>query len=237
MSKKKPSEKDFSDFIQQVQLVGCSRGLVKKLSGFKKNFHAVPDAATPAATAFLGKLCTAELGDEAEVFFQRARSLLHYKRKEISLSVAGTGAVIIARDFTLEWAYALDPGAPENFIASRTLHNVSDGTMACTEEFDTLFAGMFEDIEFTLTKPVQVEAVIDAIESLDNSTSIAVDYPSDCKSCTLHVNGVPAEAIFTGAVITMRFARPGSPRELLEAYATVRSAFSLTKSSALAALL
>src|SRR5262245_39183670 len=112
-------------YISRISLAGRSAGLVKNLAGFRKQHHTVPDAVNPATTAFLGKLCATELAEEAEQFFQRSKSAFGYKRTDLSLDVSGPSAVLTARDFTFELAYALEKSNPAAYEVTRTLHSLS----------------------------------------------------------------------------------------------------------------
>lgn len=230
-------------FIAQLSLVARGGGLVKSLRAFDKSRHTVPDAVNAATSGFLARLCAAELAEEAEAVFQRARLALAYKRKDISLDVTAPNAVLAAKDFTWELGYALDEAEPGSFVVTRTLHGLKSGDLVRTAEFDALFAGQFSAIVFGLKKGVRVEAVIDAVEGLeaeegeDAEAGMRVDYPSDCSDCTLTVPGVNAQVVCDGATLEMRFGRNGSPRELIEAFAEVRRAFSLSKSRPLSGLL
>ncbi|MDF3057108.1 MAG: hypothetical protein K0R17_1323 [Rariglobus sp.] len=236
----KSAADDPRSFISQVSLVGRGGGAFKNLRGFDKSRHTVPDAVNNATSGFLAKLCAAELSEEAEGFFQRAKEALGYKRKDIGLDVTSPVAVLSAKDFTLEIAYALEAGDPSNYAITRTLHSIKSGDLLQVEEFNGLFAGQFSAIAFALKKGVRVEAVIDAVEGLDadeETARLRVDYPSDYRDCTLTVAGVDAAVVCDGASLEMRFERSGSPRELVEAFAAVRKAFALTKDRALAGLL
>ncbi len=231
------SADDPRTFISQVSLVGRSSGAVKTLAGFKKAHHTVPDAVNAATSRFLAQLCAVELQAEAEGFFQRARTGMNYKRTAISLDVTSPAAVLTAKDFTLEIAYALEDTDPASYAVTRTLHGLRNGDVAQTPEFDALFAGQFSAIAFALKKVVRVEAVIDAVEGLDEDAALGVTYPSDYRHCVLSVADVGAEVRCDGATLEMQFARSGSPRELVEAFAAVRSAFKLTQDRVLAGLL
>lgn len=232
----KPAD-DLSKCIQYIRFIGRSSGAVKTLGGFKKSHHTLPDAVNAATSAFLAKLCTDELAEEAEGFFQRARTIFGYKRKEVSLDVTSPQAVLSAKDFNFEIAYALEENDPASYNVTRTLHSVTNGDLVQTAEFEEVFAGLFAEISFVLTRGAPVETVVDAIEGLDADANLKVNYPSDCRECTLLVEGVSAEVKFTGPELSMIFPRKGSPRELLEAFATVRKAFVLSKARALAGLL
>ena len=225
-----------------VSLVGRSGGLVKTLAGFRKAHHTVPDAVNAATNAFLAKLCAEELAAEGEKFFQAAKAALGYKRAHLTLEVASPTAVLVAKDFTLEIGYALEPADAASYTVTRTLHSLRNADLVEVAEFDALFAGQFSAVVFALKKGVRVEAVIDAVEGLDPKDEAAgagltVEYPSDCRHCTLHAAGVDAEVVCDGAVLEMRFARNGSPRELIAAFTELRRAFALTKARVLAGML
>ena len=223
-------------YVSRLSLVGRRTGRVKALAGFKKQHHTVPDAVNAATSAFLGKLCAGELAVEGEQWFQRTKTAFGYKRGELSLEVASPGAVLAAKDFTLEITYALEATDPAGYGVTHTLHNLSSGELVERAEFDELFARMFEGMVFGLTKGARVEAVIDAVEAQTNP-SLTVSYASDCRHCVLAVAGVEAAVVCDGATLEMRFPRPGSPRELVAAFGAVRSAFILTKNPVLAGLL
>lgn len=224
-------------YVSRVRLVGeLDEGAVKTLPGFRKGRHTVPDALTPATRAFFGRLCVERITEEAETWFQRARSELSYKRKELTLEVTSPHAVLTAKDFTFELGYALMPGDPTRFVGQQTLHDLAVQRLGA-EAFETLFAGQFSEIVFDLTKGVSVEAVIDAVEDLDGETGLQVDYPSDYASCTLTVEGIEAEVHCDGSSLSMAFPRAGGPSELLEAFEAVRHAFRLSKRTVLAGLL
>jgi hypothetical protein len=237
----KSAADDPRSFISQVSLVGRGGGAFKNLRGFDKSRHTVPDAVNNATSGFLAKLCTPELSEEAEEFFQRAKAAMTYKRKDLGLDVTSPVAVLGAKDFTLEIAYELEAGDPSNYAITRTLHSIKNGDLLRVEEFNELFAGQFSAIAFALKKGVRVEAVIDAVEGLegddDAEGKLRVDYPSDYRDCTLSVTGIAAAVVCDGATLEMRFEKSGSPRELVEAFAAVRKAFALTKDRALAGLL
>ncbi len=224
-------------FVSRISLVGRSSGLVKNLAGFRKQHHTVPDAVNAATTAFLGKLCVAELTEEAESFFQRSKAAFAYKRTDLALEVSSPAAVLTARDFTFELAYALEPGDPASYAVARTLHSLRDGDLVARPAFNELFATTFTGMVFGLAKGVKVEAVVDAVEARGGEDGLAVSYPSDCRHCVLRVDGVAAEVICDGVMLEMRFPKPGSPAELVEAFAAVRSAFALSKNRVLAGLL
>ena len=150
-----------SSIIAGISFIGRGGGVVKTLGGFRKGHHTVPDAVNAATSAFLAKLCAEELAAEGEQFFQAAKAALGYKRAQLTLEVTSPTAVLTARDFTLEIAYALEPTDPGSYAVTRTLHSLRNAELVEVAEFDALFAGQFSAVVFALKKGVRVEAVIE----------------------------------------------------------------------------
>lgn len=225
--------------ISQVRLGGGGGGAVKTLRGFDKSRHSVPDAVNAATTAFLARLCAAELAEEAEGMFQRARAALGYKRAGIALEVGAGAATLTTKDFCWELVYALEERDPARYVLARSLHGLRSADLVRLEAFDTLFAGQFDAVVFELARGVRVEAVIDAVEALDPAAegALAVLYPSDCSRCELTVPGVAARVECDGATLALRLPRAGSPAECLREFDAVRAAFRLSRDATLGGLL
>jgi hypothetical protein len=218
-----------SRVIASIAFVGRSGGQVKSLAGFKKGHHTLPDTANAVTNAFLGKICAAELTEEAERLFQSVRSGLSYKRKDVTLSVTAPSATLTAKDFTVEIAYALDESEAARYSVTTTLRELREAEFARGETFSGIFTGAFSEICFALLKGARVEAVIDAIEGLEAGGGLTVNYPSDYRDCTIRVEGIDADVRCTGATLDVIFARSGAPIELIDAFASVREAFQISK--------
>jgi hypothetical protein len=218
-----------SSVVAAISFVGRGGGLVKTLSGFRKPQHSVPDAANAVTNAFLAKICGREINDEAERIFQEVRTGLGYKRKDVSLSITSPIATLAAKDFALEILYLLEESDPARYRTTTTLRDLRDADLVRAEAFCRIFAGRFSEIEFALKKGARVEAVIDAIEALDSSSALTVDYPSDYRDCVIAVEGVDAQVRCTGAALEMIFSRAGTPAELIDGFIAVRGAFQISK--------
>jgi hypothetical protein len=218
-----------SGIVAEICFIGRGGGAVKRLGGFNKTRHTIPDAANATTNAFLGKLCTVELETEAEQLFQAIRGALGYKRKEISLSVTSPLAAIMAKDFAVEILYGLEERDPGSYAVTTTLRGLRDASLARTEPFARVFAAKFSEISFMLKKGARVEAIIDTIEALDGEGGLAVDYPSDCRECVIRVDGIDAQVRCGGASLEMVFPRAAGPAELIDAFAGMRGAFAVAK--------
>src|SRR5215216_4282003 len=124
-----------SNVIAEIAFIQRGSGTVKTLRGFKKAHHTLPDAANATTNAFLGKICADELATEAEALFQAVRTGLGYKRKDISLSVASPAAVLTAKDFVVEFQYALEETEPTRYSITTTLRALRSLDLARTTEF------------------------------------------------------------------------------------------------------
>ena len=221
-----------SSIVAEISFIGRGSGAVKNLSGYKKGRHSMPDVANATTNAFLGKICATELADEAEALFQQVRTAMSYKRKDLSLSVTSPTAVLSARDFSVEWLYELQEQDPSHYATTLTLRGLRDVDVARQEGFDAVFAGRFSEISFALRKGARVEAVIDAIEALDDEAELSVTYPSDCAYWEIAATGVDAAVRCSGASLEMVFPRGGSPRELIDGFGALRGAFGISKALA-----
>ena len=212
---------------------------MKALRGYDKSRHSVPDAVNAATTAFLARLSAAELAEEAEAMFQRAKAGLGYKRAELSLDVGPGLATLTSKDFCWELTYALEAADPSRYVVGRSLQGLRSADLVLLPAFDALFAGGFDAVVFDLARGVRVEAVIDAVEALDPADEgrMTVDYPSDCARCVLAVPGVAARVECDGATLALRLPRAGSPAACLREFDAVRSAFRLSRDGVLAGLL
>ncbi len=202
--------------------------MVKQLGGFKKGHHTLPDAVTPATSAFLARITQGDLAEQAETLYQQVRAGLEYKRTAITLQVASPGAVLTTRDFVVEILYTLVESNAAQYTVLTTLRDLRGRALAERPEFTAIFARRFTEISFELKKGVRVESVIDAIEGLPKERGLGVTYPSDASECIISAEAVDAAVRCNGASLELIFPRAGSPAELLDGFAAVRSAFQVS---------
>lgn len=222
--------------LARIVLEGVQSGEVRRLPGFRKGLHTVPDRVTPTTEAFLGKLCVAELEGEGEALFRLARTAFGYKRRDLSFSVTGPTGLLTARHFTFERTYSLDPGDPAQYLLSFRLSQLRGADPDLPAKLDSLFPALFSTLQFPLDEAVSVEGLIDGVEALDESSPLSVDYPPDCRECTIRVPGVAAEAICNGHSLALRFPGLHGPSEIFTAFGEVRVAFLASGAGDLGAL-
>jgi hypothetical protein len=225
------------EVVQGLSFRSTTRGPVKRLAAFDKSRHTVPDSVNQATSTFLARLVSDELATEAERLFQDVRAAFGYKRKAISLSIGSPSAVLTATDFVFELAYSLSEDDPSDWTLTRSLHPKTGGGFLRRGACDQVFAGMFEDLVFAFSRVVDIEAIIDAVESLGEADSLRVDYPSDCEECELTVRDVDAKVRVTASSLEMLFPQAGAPSELLDGFLAVRRRFRMAEAGVLGGLL
>ncbi|MBC2606986.1 hypothetical protein [Pelagicoccus albus] len=203
--------------VSSLAIVGRIRGEVRRLEAFDKKRHTVPDRVCGATQAFLEKLCEAELAEEAEELFQRAREQFAYKRREISLDVGNGFARLETKDFVLELRYELDEEDPSDYIVETSVQNVASRDLLESAPFNAAVGSRFDRLRCGLSGQVSVEAVIDAVED-DESGEAKVDYPSDCSSCVVRLDGVAGEVFVDGVVLEVRYGKLACASALLAAF-------------------
>ena len=203
--------------IASLSLAGRVEGEVRRLAGFDKKRHVVPDQVNGATSGFLAKLSEGALLEEAEELFQAARRAFGYKRKEIALAAGAGFARLEAKEFTLELRYALLEEDPSRYFVESELVSVSSKDLLGSDPLNVALGARFDRLRCGLSQGVSVEAVIDAIEE-DRSGEMEVDYPSDCSECLVRLAGVPGEIMIDGALFELRFGRLVRAGDLLEAF-------------------
>ncbi len=210
--------------VSSLAIVGRTRGEVRRLAAFDKKRHTVPDRVCGATQAFLEKLCEEELTEDAEAIFQAAREQFGYKRREISLNVGAGFARLETKDFALELRYELDDEDPSDFVLETCVKDVASRDLLESEPFNASIGRRFDRLRCGLAGQVSVESVIDAVED-DESGGARVDYPSDCSSCTVRIEGVSGEIFVDGAVLEVRYGKLTTAGALLEVFERIGAPF------------
>jgi len=212
---------DRKSMVSSVALLGSVSGELRRLPGFDKKRHRVPDRSCGATLAFLGKICEAELTAEAESLFQSVRAAFGYKRRELSLVRALGEARLEARDFALELRYLLDPEDASRYVQQTLVVDAASRDLLESDAFCQALGPRFDSLRFELKQRLPVESVVDGAEEAEGP-ELQVDYPSDCSWCELRFQEWDGILRCDDAAVELRCSRPGSSRELLEAYDALR---------------
>ena len=202
--------------VQTIALIGVTRGLVKRLPGFDKSRHTVPKWASERAQQFIGSICEPELREWGEGIFSELRTAMSYKRKDLRLTLNDGEAVMEAKDFALKRRYFLNEEDLSEYIVETELLDLGSAELLRYAKFNDAIGPLFDQLRCLFRKEQSVEGVIDAIEEASTS-EIRVDYPSDCESCEVRIEGVDAVFRFDSISVTVKLPRFCSPCELANA--------------------
>ena len=213
-----------TSLVATLTLAGRTWGEVRRLDGFDKKRHSVPDQVNGATQAFLAKLCGQEIAEEGEAFFRSCRSVFGYKRRDLSLSIGTGTALLETKDFALELRCELDAEDPSRYFIESELTRVAGRDLLESDELAEAIGPRFDRLRLGIAGSLSVAAVIDAVED-DESGDLSVDYPSDCSMCAVRIEEVDAEIVVDGSTVELRFPRLATGANLIAAYDEIGGRF------------
>lgn len=210
--------------ISSLTLAGRVWGEVRRLEGFDKKRHTLPDKVNGATQAFLAKLCSREIEEDGEALFQRCRKAFGYRRKDLSLSAGNGHAQLETKDFQLELRCDFDPDDPSRYYVETEVTRAASRDLLESAPFSEAIGDRFDRLRCGLGPGVSVAAVIDAVEE-DASGELAIDYPSDCSQCEVRIGGVNGLVVVDGMSLEVRYPRLASAGELMAGFERIGERF------------
>jgi len=193
---------------------------VRRLSGFKKTHH-VPDSVNSATESFVAQIAEMDVIGDIDKVRDALRTEFNFKRKDLDAQVsAGTGSIITPY-FDYEVIVALKPDIPSEVIWQRQVVNIRQPDKILTEKFDKVFHGMFDTLEFSSVKVIDIGAIVDQIEDLYDDR-ITVDFDMSLSWCTIKVEGNDSTIRITPEVISIVQSLGKSPKLLIESFFEVQ---------------
>ena len=165
---------------------------VRSLSGFRARTHKVPDSCNDATERFVTRIAQEDLESDLERVFGEFSERLQYKRKEVAVHKPDgeSGGSIWTPDFQYSVSVAQLENEPSEVAITRELTEIRDPAILENDEFREIFDDMFDTVRLRFAKRIDVDGIIDAIESIDSS-NITVTYPSDASYCTITLSSHP----------------------------------------------
>lgn len=204
-----------------LRLRGCEGGEVRRLPGFLKGRHTVPEGHNAATEGFAGRIGAALVAERAEERFQAVREAFAFKRREVELSAEEGSALLVTPRFRWQLVLGLDPEDCTRWQMTSELHELDELSLLGEEPLNRAFPADFETLVFPLERSLAVEALVDACEEAE----LPVDYPGDCRECALPLTAAEATLRFDGACMELSFRSPRGPAALLEGYREAAEAF------------
>lgn len=174
--------------VKSIDLIGARSGQVKELSGFKKGLHQVPETVNGYTASFVAGIAAQDVEFEATKLYEQIKSNFKYKRRDIKLELDGASAVVATKDFDLSITYSQDTEDPGSYSIEYLINNVRDAEALNDEGLQNILDRHFDEVRFLLKGEIDLEELIDAIESEDDG-EILIDYPADCSSLRITLDG------------------------------------------------
>ena len=174
--------------VKSVDLLGAKGGHVKELSGFKKGLHQVPETVNGYTASFVAGIAAQDVEFEATKLYEQIKSNFKYKRRDIKLEIDGASAFVATKDFDLSITYSQDTEDPGAYSIEYLINNVRDAEVLNDEGLQNILDRHFDEVRFLLKGEIDLEELIDAIESEDDG-EILIDYPPDCSSLRITLDG------------------------------------------------
>lgn len=102
------------------------------------------------------------------------------------------------------------------YVLTRSIENFKNTEILSNKEFNEIFDSSFDNLEFYLSKKINVEEIIDRIEDIDNEDLISVKYErSNTKNCRISVIGFEGEIVLSERLFRIRVDDKESPKNLI----------------------
>ena len=205
--------------LDDISLINIITGRVKSLPGFIKGRHWEPKSIDSYGDNYIKNVGNSLVDEEITSLSESLRKQFKYKRKEIeAYAEDGTGA-INTPDFTYTLEIRQSDKSPDEYLLIRKLKHFKNSELVFTPEFNSIFSDFFNVLKFELQNEIDIEEIIDKIESLDIGDNIVLDFnPKDLDSFTLTVKGSNKRLKFTRNTISIRSSNKTSPDKLINAF-------------------
>jgi hypothetical protein len=205
--------------LKRVVLYREVLGDVKRLSGFRKRYHTVPDAVTSATQSFIQDISAAELKQDLAEKFAALQKAFKLKRRDITVQGPDEGCgSLITPYFDYDVTVRLNPQNTGEVLWRHEILNIREPGKVFCAEFDAAFSGVFDTLEFQFLRSVNVADVIDTLEALEDPPGI--EYPPSCAYCKITTEG--GVVTVTKDAIAVSDTGSTSPKALVEGFFAVQ---------------
>ncbi len=206
--------------LKQVLFRAAERGSIKKLSGFRKGVHKLPDSVNDRAASFVANIANAELDIELVSMFDKIKIAFDYTRRDISKidPVDGVGA-IETPDFHYTVSVTQDPNDAVGYELTRMITNIKNLDIVESDAFNDLFFDMFSVLEFEFKSSIAVKDWIDDLEE----SGFRPNYDPRYTYCEFSFQNFDASIVITSHSVRFVHSQPEPPRQLVASLAQYRA--------------
>lgn len=216
--KSKSSQSAPPDRFKGVLLATRKLELVQRLPGFSKSKHRVPEEVTDRSQSFVGSLNSERIRDDLDTVFQLLRTAFRFRRTQLSTQETSDGAGSIATPyFRYTSCVYQNPANAAEVIWQRDVSEVTSPEQILSDEFAQVFGQVFDTVEFLPTSPINLEALIDKIEELDDAR-VGLEYDRQITKCEVFIEGIAATLQITSNAFRIVHPEPTHPRTLVASF-------------------
>lgn len=202
--------------LRRIVFRAESRGRVKDLSGFRKNFR-LPDGTGPSTRKFVAKCAADDLRADLDAVYEVVREKFGYKRRDVDTSAGLDGyGSLRTPDFEYTVSVAQDPDSPTDVVWKREVGQVTDVDVVRGDEFEAAFGKLFDQLAFEFAVPVDVGDLVDRLEDTPASGR-KVNIESDGSACEITLAGFAGAVRVERTALTIR-GRAGTSGGLLDQF-------------------
>lgn len=203
--------------ITRVSFCGENGEYIKSLSGFKKHHH-VPTEVTDYTESFARSVSDKEIEEDLEAVYQNLKDEFGFRRRELEKGGPEDGSgTIICPYFTYNIFVSLNPDDPSEVVFHRNVTDIKEPDQVFTDEFENVFEGMFDTLEFSPPTRINLEDFIDQMEEIEDRLE-SLTFDSDCNYCKLRFDGVNAEMEVTESGVSIVHDSSEEPKVLIESF-------------------
>lgn len=188
---------------------------LRKFDGFTKQ-HRSPSVNNHSTNRFVGSLVKRQLESTLQSLHSFLRQQFGLKRidLETTLDEIGTG-ILESPVLRFESTYRINPENLDELVHEIWLDEVPDLNVLAQAEFEKGFGHRFCVLEIPLATPVDIQSLIDGLETLPEQGSVfSLDYPYSGSRCDVSRTGSANRLIFETERIRMESPLARFPKDL-----------------------
>jgi hypothetical protein len=221
LAKRRQDANQGDSLVTEMSFTAEQTSGLKSLSGWKKSFH-VPTYLNDTAEMFAAGLASNELSSDLNEVYDSLKESFDLSRRDLNSSENAGAGSIITPYFTYSVSVSLNPDDLSEVIWIRTIDAISDPSQVVSDAFGEVFDDVFDTLEFSLPKAIDLEAFIDAVEDA-KIPDLKVKHDREVTYCDCHITGFAGTIRLTATGLSITFDRPKKTRELLQSFESVKS--------------
>ena len=210
---------------QHFSLIAEKTLPIKSLKGFQKHLS-IPTESNHSTREFVAGLAKIEIDQASDQLFEKAKTNLELKRRQIDVENVGAGVCVLAMpQFSAELSSYMPERVFDQVVLARRIYDFEDLNVIATDPFN-LFAGRKQwKIRLDFSTSIQVPEVIDYFEE-GESDGFELNYERSADWVELDFAASrrePCSVRFTEWHAEIGGAKLVQPRELISQYSFIGS--------------